>query len=224
MKDFKKYTKGHLNISSSKLEGYIKYLEKKSSMTPYIIEEKKLNGTVLDVFSRLMLDRIIFLGTEIDSDVANMINAQLLYFEAMDSKEEITMNINTPGGSVHDGLSIYDTMQLITPKVKTVNMGLAASMGSIILSGGAKGKRSALKHARTMIHQPWYGSSEGQASDLEITSREMSKLKRELYEIIAKHSGQTYEKVLIDGDRDYWMTSVEAVKYGIIDKVLIKHK
>jgi len=171
----------------------------------------------------LMAERIIFLGTEINNEVSTMINAQLLYLEAMDPKQDISIYVNSPGGSVYDGLAIYDTMQLITPKIKTVNVGLAASMAAIILCGGEKGKRQSLKHARTMIHQPM-GMSDGQASDIEITAKEILKLKKELYEIVSKHSGQPYKKVHEDGDRDYWMNSTEAKKYGLIDEILIKRK
>jgi ATP-dependent Clp protease protease subunit len=192
-------------------------------MTPYIIEERQLNVAQMDVFSRLMMDRIIFLGTGIDDQVANIIQAQLLFLQSVDAKRDIQIYLNSPGGSVYAGLGIYDTMQYITPDVATICTGMAASMGAVLMCAGAKGKRAALKHARVMIHQPM-GGAEGQASDIEITAKEIQKLKKELYEIIAKHSGQTYEKVWADSDRDYWMTSEEAKAYGMVDELLLKTK
>lgn len=212
--EFKKYATKHLGISSMHLGNYIE-----SSVTPYIIEERSLNMTQMDVFSRLMMDRIIFLGTGINDQVANIINAQLLFLESVDPKKDIQIYMNSPGGSVYAGLGIYDTIQYIKPDVATICTGMAASMGAVLMCAGAKGKRSALKHSRVMIHQP-LGGAQGQASDIEITAREIQKLKKELYEIIAKHSGQTYEKVWADSDRDYWLTAQEAKEYGMVDDIL----
>jgi ATP-dependent Clp protease protease subunit len=192
-------------------------------MTPYIIEERSLNVAQMDVFSRLMMDRIIFLGTGIDDTVANIIQAQLLFLESADNKKDIQIYLNSPGGSVYAGLGIYDTMQYIAPDVSTICTGMAASMGAVLLCAGATGKRTALKHSRVMIHQPLGGAS-GQASDIEITAREIAKLKKELYNIIANHSGQTYDKVWEDSDRDYWMTAEEAKAYGMIDEVLVRNR
>jgi len=194
-----------------------------NSLTPYIIEERQLNVASMDVFSRLMMDRIIFLGTPIDDYIANIVQAQLLFLESADPSKDIQIYFNTPGGSVHAGLGIYDTMQIISPEIATICTGMAASMGAVLLTAGTQGKRSALKHSRVMIHQPMGGAS-GQASDIEITAREISKLKKELYDIIAIHSGKTYEQVEKDADRDYWMTSTEAKEYGMIDEVLVRHK
>lgn len=194
-----------------------------NSLTPYIIEERQLNVASMDVFSRLMMDRIIFLGTPIDDYIANIVQAQLLFLESADPSKDIQIYFNTPGGSVHAGLGIYDTMQIISPDIATICTGMAASMGAVLLTAGSKGKRSALKHSRVMIHQPMGGAS-GQASDIEITAREISKLKKELYDIIAVHSGKSYEQVEKDADRDYWMTSTEAKQYGMIDEVLVRHK
>ena len=190
-------------------------------MTPYIIEERQLNVAQMDVFSRLMMDRIIFLGSGINDQVANIVQAQLLFLESVDHKKDIQIYMNSPGGSVYAGLGIYDTMQYIAPDVATICTGMAASMGAVLLCAGAHGKRTALKHSRVMIHQP-LGGAEGQASDIEITAREIQKLKKELYEIIANHSGQTYEKVWGDSDRDYWMIADEAKAYGMIDEVLVR--
>jgi ATP-dependent Clp protease protease subunit len=215
--EFQKYATKHLGINSMHMQHYIH-----SSITPYIIEERSLNMTQMDVFSRLMMDRIIFLGTGIDDYVANIINAQLLFLESVDNKKDIQIYLNSPGGSVYAGLGIYDTMQYIQPDVATICTGMAASMGAVLMCAGAKGKRSALKHARVMIHQPLGGAS-GQASDIEITAREIQKLKKELYDIIASHSEQTYEKVWEDSDRDYWMTAEEARDYGMVDEVLIRN-
>jgi ATP-dependent Clp protease protease subunit len=215
--EFRRYATKHRGISSIALNGYIT-----SSMTPYIIEERQLNATQLDVFSRLMMDRIIFLGTAINDQVANIIQAQLLFLESVDAKKDIQIYLNSPGGGVYAGLGIYDTMQYIGPDVATICTGMAASMGAVLLCAGAKGKRSALKHARVMIHQPM-GGAEGQASDIEITAREIQKLKKELYEIISSHSGQPYDKVEKDGDRDYWMIADEAKAYGMIDELLLKN-
>lgn len=214
--EFEKYATGHHRINSLYLNDYVK------NLTPYIIEERQLNVAQMDVFSRLMMDRIIFLGTGIDDQVANIIQAQLLFLESVDPKKDIQIYLNSPGGSVYAGLGIYDTMQYITPDVATICTGMAASMGAVLLCAGAKGKRTALKHSRVMIHQPLGGAS-GQASDIEITAREIIKLKKELYDIIAQHSGQTFERVSEDSDRDYWMRSEEAKEYGMIDEVLIKN-
>lgn len=215
--EFKKYATKHHGISSMHVESYIE-----SSLTPYIIEERQLNMTQMDVFSRLMMDRIIFLGTGINDQVANIINAQLLFLESVDSKKDIQIYLNSPGGSVYAGLGIYDTMQYINPDVATICTGMAASMGAVLLCAGADGKRSALKHSRVMIHQP-LGGAQGQASDIEITAREIQKLKKELYEIIATHTKQKYDKVWEDSDRDYWMTSQEAKEYGMVDEVLLRN-
>ncbi|MBI1287953.1 MAG: ATP-dependent Clp endopeptidase proteolytic subunit ClpP [Flavobacteriales bacterium] len=215
--EFRKYAIKHKGISSTTFDSVI------SSMTPYIIEERQLNVAQMDVFSRLMMDRIIFLGTGIDDTVANIIQAQLLFLESADAKKDIQVYLNSPGGSVYAGLGIYDTMQYIAPDVATICTGMAASMGAVLLCAGTKGKRTALKHSRVMIHQP-LGGAQGQASDIEITAREIAKLKKELYDIIATHSGQPYDKVWEDSDRDYWMTSEEAKEYGMIDEVLVRTK
>jgi ATP-dependent Clp protease protease subunit len=216
-KEFELYATKHLGISSIALSGYI------NSMTPYIIEERSMNVAQMDVFSRLMMDRIIFLGMPINDQVANIVQAQLLFLESVDQKKDIQIYLNSPGGSVTAGLGIYDTMQYIKPDVATICTGLGASMGAVILCAGAKGKRTALPHARVMIHQP-LGGTEGQASDIEIMAREISKMKKELYEIIAKHSGKSFDKVEKDSDRDYWMTAREAKEYGMIDEVLERKK
>ena len=216
-KEFRKYATKHVGISSMHLDKYIE-----SSMTPYIIEERSLNVAQMDVFSRLMMDRIIFLGTGIDDHVANIIQAQLLFLESADAVKDIQIYLNSPGGSVYAGLGIYDTMQYINPDVATICTGMAASMGAVLLCAGAKGKRTALKHSRVMIHQPM-GGAQGQATDIEITAKEIQKLKKELYDIIAYHSGQSYDKVWADSDRDYWMISQEAKEYGMIDEVLFKN-
>lgn len=219
--EFNKYARKHLGISSLNLNRFDSILT--NSLTPYIIEERQLNVASMDVFSRLMMDRIIFLGTPIDDYIANIVQAQLLFLESADPRKDIQIYFNTPGGSVHAGLGIYDTMQYISSEIATICTGMAASMGAVLLTAGQKGKRSALKHSRVMIHQPMGGAS-GQASDIEITAREIGKLKKELYDIIAKHSGKTYTEVEKDADRDYWMTSTEAKEYGMIDEVLIRHK
>ena len=215
--EFKKYATKHMGLNSMHVEHYID-----SSITPYIIEERQLNMSQMDVFSRLMMDRIIFLGTGINDQVANIVNAQLLFLESVDAKKDIQIYLNSPGGSVYAGLGIYDTMQYIKPDVATICTGMAASMGAVLMCAGAKGKRSALKHSRVMIHQP-LGGAQGQASDIEITAREIQKLKKELYDIIAQHSNQTYEKVWADSDRDYWMTAEEAKAYGMIDEILLRN-
>jgi ATP-dependent Clp protease protease subunit len=215
--EFRKYATKHHGINSMVVDHYID-----SSLTPYIIEERPMNMTQMDVFSRLMMDRIIFLGTGINDQVANIINAQLLFLESVDAKKDIQIYLNSPGGSVYAGLGIYDTMQYIRPDVATICTGMAASMGAVLLCAGADGKRSALKHSRVMIHQP-LGGAQGQASDIEITAREIQKLKKELYDIIALHSKQTYDKVWADSDRDYWLTSQEAKEYGMVDEVLLRN-
>ena len=212
--EFKKYATKHQGISSLHLDSYVE------SMTPYIVEERKLNVAQMDVFSRLMMDRIIFLGTPINDEIANIIQAQLLFLESVDATKDIQSYINSPGGGVHAGLGIYDTMQLVKPEVATICTGMAASMGAVLLCAGAKGKRSALKHSRVMIHQP-LGGAQGQASDMEITLKQILMLKDELYSIIAHHSGQTVERIQKDGERDYWMTSTEAKEYGMVDEVLL---
>ena len=219
--EFKKYATRHRGISSVTLDNYISVTG--NYISPTIIEERQMNIATMDVFSRLMMDRIIFLGVPIDDYVANIIQAQLLFLESVDSGKYIQIYLNTPGGSVYAGLGIYDTMQYIAPEIATICTGIAASMGAVLLCAGAKGKRTALKHSRVLIHQPMGGVS-GQASDIEITAREIQKLKKELYNIIAIHSGQKYDKVWDDSDRDYWMTAEEAKKYGMIDEVLVKNK
>jgi ATP-dependent Clp protease protease subunit len=221
MDEFSKYAIHHRGLNRLTLEKYKTISE--NYISPTIIEERQLNIATMDVFSRLMMDRIIFLGVPIDDYVANIIQAQLLFLESVDSKKDIQIYLNTPGGSVYAGLGIYDTMQYINPEVATICTGMAASMGAILLCAGAKGKRTALPHSRVLIHQPM-GNAEGQASDIEITAREIQKLKKELYEIISRHSGQTYNKILKDADRDYWMTADEAKAYGMIDEILIKAK
>lgn len=215
--EFRKFAIKDRGISSVTMDHYI------TSMTPYIIEERQMNVAQMDVFSRLMMDRIIFLGTGIDDQVANIIQAQLLFLESADAKKDIQIYLNSPGGSVYAGLGIYDTMQYIAPDVATICTGMAASMGAVLLCAGEKGKRTALPHARVMIHQP-LGGAQGQASDIEITAKQIQLLKKELYDIIANHSGQDYDKVWADSDRDYWMKADEAKEYGMIDEVLVKTK
>ncbi len=224
MNDFKKYATKHLGINSLALDQYIQSQNIRADreyLNPYILEERQLNVSQLDVFSRLMMDRIIFLGTAIDDYTANTIQAQLLYLDSNDPGKDISIYINSPGGSVYAGYGIYDTMQFINSKVSTICTGMAASMAAVLLVAGAKGKRFALKHSRTMIHQP-LGGAQGQASDIEITAREILKVKKEIYTIIAEHSGQPYDKVVNDGDRDFWMNSEEAKAYGMVDEILIK--
>jgi ATP-dependent Clp protease protease subunit len=218
-KEFRKFATKHHGISSLTLERYSSVYG--NYISPTIIEERQMNVAQMDVFSRLMMDRIIFLGVPIDDYVANIIQAQLLFLESVDSARDIQIYLNTPGGSVYAGLGIYDTMQYIKPDIATICTGIAASMGAVILCAGEKGKRTALTHSRVLIHQPM-GGAEGPASDIEITAREIQKLKKELYEIISKHSGQTYKKVWKDSDRDYWMTAKEAKDYGMIDEVLLR--
>ena len=233
-KDFKLFARDH-GVSSTTFDKYSKVMNNNilnptsiltnlpGNMTPYIMEERQLNVAQMDVFSRLMMDRIIFLGTGIDDYVANIINAQLLFLESSDAKKDITIYINSPGGSVYAGLGIYDVMQLVSPNIATVNTGIAASMAYVLACAGEKGKRLSLPHARYMQHQP-LGGAQGQASDIEITAREIQKLKKELYEIIALHTGQSYDKVYADCDRDHWMTAAEAKEYGCIDRVLTRPK
>lgn len=217
--EFQKYAVHHRGISSTSLHKYTSISQ--GYISPTIIEERQLNVATMDVFSRLMMDRIIFLGVPIDDYVANIIQAQLLFLESVDSKRDIQIYLNTPGGSVYAGLGIYDTMQYIAPDVATICTGMAASMGAVLLCAGQKGKRTALKHSRILIHQPM-GGAEGQASDIEITTREILKLKKELYDIIASHSGQPFKKIEKDSDRDYWMTAEEAKVYGMIDELLVR--
>lgn len=220
-KEFRKYAVKHKGISSLAVDAYLE--SSVEGMTRTVIEERPMNFREIDVFSRLMADRIIFLGMPIDDYVANIVQAQLLFLDSMDARRDVQMYINSPGGSVYAGLGIYDTMQWINPDVATICTGLAASMGAVLQCAGAKGKRTALPHARIMIHQP-LGGAQGQASDIEITAREIQKLKKELYDIIAEHSGQPFDKVQQDSDRDYWMTAQEAKEYGMIDDVLNKTK
>src|SRR6056300_424522 len=215
-KEFKKYATKHVGINSMYVDQYVD-----ASLTPYIIEERQMNVAQMDVFSRLMMDRIIFLGTGINDQVANIVQAQLLFLESTDASKDIQIYINSPGGSVYAGLGIYDTMQFIRPDVATICTGIAASMAAVLLCAGAEGKRSGLQHSRVMIHQP-LGGAQGQASDIEITAREILKLKDELYEIIAKHSKQPFDKVYQDSDRDYWMRAEAAKEYGMIDEILVR--
>jgi len=220
-KEFRKYATKHMGISSIKVDAYME--STMENMTRTVIEERPMNFREIDVFSRLMADRIIFLGTAIDDYIANIVQAQMLFLESMDARRDIQMYINSPGGSVYAGLGIYDTMQWIQPNVATICTGLAASMGAVLMCAGEKGKRTALPHARIMIHQP-LGGAQGQASDIEITAREIQKLKKELYDIIANHSGQPFEKVQADSDRDYWMIAQEAKEYGMVDDILVRKK
>ncbi len=216
--EFRKYATKHHGINSIAFDQYSSAVSN-NYISPTIIEERQLNVASMDVFSRLMMDRIIFLGVPIDDYVANIIQAQLLFLESVDATKDIQIYLNTPGGSVYAGLGIYDTMQYIKPSVATICTGMAASMGAILLCAGEKGRRSALPHSRVLIHQPMGGVS-GQASDIEITHNEIQKLKKELYEIISNHSNKTYKQVWKDSDRDYWMTAEEALKYGMIDEIL----
>lgn len=220
MKDeFKAFATKHMNLNGNALDKYIDVTG--NYISPTIIEERQLNVAQMDVFSRLMMDRIIFLGTQIDDYTANVIQAQLLYLDSADPGKDISIYLNTPGGSVYAGLGIYDTMQYISSDVSTICTGMAASMGAVLLVAGTKGKRFTLKHSRIMIHQPM-GGVQGQASDIEITAREILKLRKELYSIIADHSGNNIKKIEKDSDRDYWMTAEEAKEYGMVDKVLVK--
>ena len=216
-KEFNRFASASLGISSATLHRYESAVD--SYINPTIIEERKLNVASMDVFSRLMMDRIIFLGVPIDDDVANIVQAQLLFLASTDSNADIMLYLNTPGGQVTSGLAIYDTLQIVSPDVATICTGMAASMGAVLLCAGAPGKRSALPHSRVLIHQP-LGGAKGQASDILIAAKEIEKTREELFRIIASHTGQPYEKVSADGDRDYWMTSEEALAYGMIDEIL----
>ena len=218
MNEFEQYAVKDRGISSMTLQRY-----SSAYINPTIIEERKMNVASMDVFSRLMMDRIIFLGVPIDDDVANIIQAQLLFLASTDSSADISLYLNTPGGQVSSGLGIYDTMQLVEPDVATICTGMAASMGSVLLCAGAPGKRSALPHSRVLIHQP-LGGAKGQASDILIAAKEIEKIREELFRIIASHSGQPYEKVAADGDRDYWMSAEEALAYGMVDEILRSKK
>lgn len=219
MNDFFKYATGHVGLNSMVVDDVIK--SQSHYLSPYILEERQLNVTQMDVFSRLMADRIIFLGTPIDDYTANVLQAQMLYLDSVDAGKDISIYINSPGGSVSAGLGIYDTMQFIQSDVATICTGMAASMGAVLLVAGKEGKRSALPHSRVMIHQP-LGGAQGQASDIEIQAREIQKLKKELYTIIADHSHTDFDKVWADSDRDYWMTAAEAKEYGMIDNIFEK--
>ena len=221
MTEFEKYASLGRGISTNTLDRYAGFVS--GYINPTVIEERKLNATSIDVFSRLLMDRIIWVGCAIDDDVANIVQAQLLFLSSIDSKADISLYLNTPGGSVSDGLGIYDTMQIITPDVATICTGMAASMGSVLLCAGAKGKRSALPHSRVMIHQP-LGGVKGQAEDILIEAREIEKCRKELFGIISEHSGQPFDKVFADGDRNYWMTAQEAKEYGMIDQIMTKSK
>lgn len=217
-KEFEKFAVKHRGISSNTLDAYVKH--NVTNLTPNIIEERPMNIAVMDVYSRLMMDRIIFLGYPIMDEVANIVTAQLLFLESTDRTKDIQMYINSPGGSVYAGLGVYDTMQFITPDIATICTGMAASMAQVLMCAGAKGKRTALKHSRIMMHQPSSGAG-GQASDIEIAVNQVKKVKQELYNIIAFHSGQPVEKVATDCSRDFWMTSFEAKDYGLVDEVLL---
>jgi len=216
--EFRKFAVQGLHQNTLAVDKYINYIE---NMTRSVIEERPVNFREVDVFSRLMADRIVFLGTAVDDNIANIIVAQLLFLESVDPKKDILLYINSPGGSVYAGLGIYDTMQFIKPDVATICTGVALSMGAVLLCGGAAGKRSALPHARVMIHQP-LGGAQGPASDIEISTREILKMKKELYEIIAHHSGRSYQEVHDNSDRDYWLKAEEAKEYGLIDEVLLR--
>jgi len=219
-KEFQKYAVKHQGISSSSLDSYLKH--NVTNLTPYIIEERPLNVASMDVFSRLMMDRIIFMGEPVNDYVANIVTAQLLFLDSTDRTRDIQMYINSPGGSVYAGLGIYDTMQFVTPDIATICTGIAASMSAILMCAGVKGKRSALKHSRVMLHQP-SGAIGGQATDIEITAREIKKIKQELYNIIASHTGKPVEQVAADCDRDFWMSAEESKEYGLVDEVLFKN-
>jgi len=215
--EFEKYAVKHRGISSNTLDSYIKH--NVTNLTPNIIEERPMNIAVMDVYSRLMMDRIIFMGYPVTDEVANIITAQFLFLESTDRTRDIQMYINSPGGSVYAGLGMYDTMQFVTPDIATICTGMAASMAAVLMCAGSPGKRTALKHSRIMMHQPSAGAG-GQASDIEITVNEVKKIKKELYEVISHHTGQPVEKVALDCSRDYWLTSTEAKEYGIVDEVL----
>jgi ATP-dependent Clp protease protease subunit len=221
--EFRKFAVGHCHVKSERIDNYISGIERNTApvaMTPYITEEREMRVAQMDVFSRLMMDRIIFLGAAVDDNIANIIQAQLLFLQSTDAKKDIQLYINSPGGSVYAGFGIYDTMHFISPDVATICTGMALSMGAVLLCGGAAGKRAALSHSRVMLHQP-LGGVQGPASDIEITARQVLKIKKELYDIIAKHSGQDYQKVHDVSDRDYWMIASEAKEFGIIDEVLV---
>jgi ATP-dependent Clp protease, protease subunit len=217
-KEFEKYAVKHRGISSNTLQGYIKH--NVTNLTPNIIEERPMNVAVMDVYSRLMMDRIIFLGYPVNDEVANIITAQLLFLESTDRNRDVQLYINSPGGGVYAGLGLYDTMQFVNPDIATICTGMAASMSAVLMAAGAAGKRSALQHSRIMMHQPSAGAM-GQASDVEITVNEVRKIKQELYEILSNHTGQTVEKIATDSSRDYWMTADQAKAYGLIDEVLV---
>ena len=217
-KEFEKYAVKHKGISSNTLDSYTKHVV--TNLTPNIIEERPMNIAVMDVYSRLMMDRIIFMGYPISDEVGNIVTAQLLFLESTDRTRDIQMYINSPGGSVYAGMGVYDTMQYINPDISTICTGMAASMGAVLMCAGAKGKRTALKHSRVMMHQPSAGAG-GQASDILITVNEVKKLKKELYEVVSFHSGQPVERIEKDFDRDYWMTATEAKEYGLVDEVLL---
>mgnify|MGYP001771943256 CR=1 FL=1 len=221
IKDFRNFATKQQGINGLAFDDVIK--AQSGYLNPYILEERQLNVTQLDVFSRLMMDRIIFLGTEVNDYTANVLQAQLLYLDSLDNSKDISIYINSPGGSVYAGLGIYDTMQFVSSDVQTICTGMAASMAAVLLVAGKEGKRSALPHSRIMIHQPM-GGAQGQASDIEITAREIQKLKKELYTIISDHSHQPYDKVWADSDRDYWMTADEAKAYGMVDEILVRKK
>jgi ATP-dependent Clp protease protease subunit len=222
--EFRKYAVGHLGMSGNTTDDYIRQTEARlvqpTSLTPYIIEERPMNVAQMDVFSRLMMDRIIFLGTGIDDQVANIVTAQLLFLESSDRTRDVQMYINSPGGSVYSGLGVYDTMQIINPDVSTICTGIAASMAAVLMAAGTKGKRTALRHSRIMLHQP-SSAIGGQATDIEISVKEIRRVKSNLYTIISDHTGQTIERVAEDCERDYWMIAEEAKQYGIVDEVLI---
>ncbi|MEO8824036.1 MAG: ATP-dependent Clp protease proteolytic subunit [Ginsengibacter sp.] len=217
-KEFVKYAVKHMGISSNTLDGYIKH--NITNLTPNIIEERPMNVAVMDVYSRLMMDRIIFLGYPVNDEVANIIIAQLLFLESTDRTRDVQLYINSPGGGVYAGLGLYDTMQFVNPDIATICTGIAASMAAVLMAAGAPGKRSALKHSRIMMHQPSAGAA-GQASDVAITVNEVRKIKQELYEILSNHTGQSMEKVAKDSNRDFWMTATEAKEYGLVDEVLV---
>ncbi len=224
--EFRKYATKHLNISSSLLDDYTKHNERMiggniQAFTPYVIEERKMNVQALDVFSRLMMDRIIFLGTPVTDQIANVIQGQLLFLESVDARRDIQIFVNSPGGSVIAGMGIYDTMQYVSPDVGTICTGLAASMGAVLLTAGAKGKRTCLPHSRVMIHQP-LGGMQGQVTDMEISYRLIKQMQKELYNVLASHTGQPYETIEKDCDRDNWMTATEAKEYGLVDEVLVR--
>ncbi|RYG02548.1 MAG: ATP-dependent Clp protease proteolytic subunit [Chitinophagaceae bacterium] len=217
-KEFEQYAIKHRGISSNTLHDYNRHMV--TNLTPNIIEERPMNIAVMDVYSRLMMDRIIFLGYPINDEVANIVTAQLLFLDSTDRQRDIQMYINSPGGSVYSGLGVYDTMQYVTPDVSTICIGMAASMGAVLLTAGAEGKRTALKHSRVMLHQP-SGAIGGQASDIEVTVAEIKKIRKNLYDIISNHTGKTVKQVEKDCDRDYWLTSDEAKEYGLVDEVLV---